>query len=155
MKQNAYSFKDRIISVLIILVVYGLFALWFYCEHGIDNLPNGDQIVRITNTGSKYHYSGCSYLHSSSIKITLEEAVSKGYDSCSRCDPPEYISEDKYNENRAARSPVLMIIFSLIMTGFLWAFLYRLIKEYSGDWFMYVLFAIAYCIVLMTAYLWF
>ena len=47
MKNNAYSFKDRIISLIIVFVVFGLFAIWFYNEHGKPNLPNGDQVVRI------------------------------------------------------------------------------------------------------------
>jgi hypothetical protein len=155
MKSNTYSLKERVIAIIIVLAVFGGFALWFYNTAGKDNLPNGDQIVCITRTGSKYHYASCSYLHSSSIEITLVEAVSRGYGRCSRCDPPGYISEEKYNEMKDSRSPVLLIILSLVITGFLWGILYRLIKELSGDWFIYVLFAIAYFIVLMTIYRWF
>ena len=155
MKNNAYSFKDRIISLIIVFVVFGLFAIWFYNEHGKPNLPNGDQVVRITYTGSKYHYASCHYLHSSSIKITILEAVSRGYESCSSCDPPEHISENEYNERKESRSHVIIVILSLLITGFLWGILHKLIKEFSGDWFMYILFAIAYFIVLMTIYKWF
>ena len=45
-------------------------------------------IVYVTNTGSKYHRSGCSYLKSKN-PITLEKALSKGYGACSRCSPPK------------------------------------------------------------------
>lgn len=43
--------------------------------------------VYITNTGSKYHRSGCSYLRSSSHAIDKNSAVSQGYTACSRCSP--------------------------------------------------------------------
>lgn len=46
-------------------------------------------IVYITESGIKYHKSGCQYLSSSCIPITLYDAVDQGYDVCSRCDPPE------------------------------------------------------------------
>jgi hypothetical protein len=44
--------------------------------------------VYITNTGSKYHRSGCSYLRQSSNAISLSQAKSSGYEPCSRCNPP-------------------------------------------------------------------
>lgn len=43
--------------------------------------------VYVTNTGSKYHRSGCSYLRQSSNSIDKNSAVSKGYTPCSRCNP--------------------------------------------------------------------
>lgn len=43
------------------------------------------QTVYITNTGSKYHRSGCQYLRKSKISISLDQAKSQGYTSCSRC----------------------------------------------------------------------
>lgn len=47
---------------------------------------NADEIiVYVTNTGSKYHLSGCRYLHSSKTPITLKNAIVQGYDSCSVC----------------------------------------------------------------------
>lgn len=42
-------------------------------------------IVYFTDTGTKYHRAGCSYLRSSSHKILLDEAVEEGYTPCSRC----------------------------------------------------------------------
>ena len=43
--------------------------------------------VYITNTGSKYHRSGCSYLRQSSNAIDKNSAISQGYTACSRCNP--------------------------------------------------------------------
>lgn len=40
--------------------------------------------VYVTDTGSKYHKAGCSYLKSSN-KITLSDAKNWGYTPCSRC----------------------------------------------------------------------
>ncbi|MCD8238692.1 MAG: MBL fold metallo-hydrolase [Clostridiales bacterium] len=50
---------------------------------------NDSEVVYITNTGSKYHRAGCSYLKSSSIETTVAEAKNKGLSPCSRCNPPE------------------------------------------------------------------
>lgn len=50
---------------------------------------NGDLIVHITQTGTRYHEAGCSYLKSD-ITVTLEEAYVDGYLPCERCNPPIY-----------------------------------------------------------------
>lgn len=42
--------------------------------------------VYITDTGSKYHRSGCSYLKSKHA-ISKADAVAAGYTPCSRCKP--------------------------------------------------------------------
>lgn len=49
-----------------------------------SNAASG-QTVYITNTGSKYHRAGCSYLRKSKIPISLEDAQNSGYSPCSRC----------------------------------------------------------------------
>lgn len=46
-------------------------------------------MVYITRTGSKYHRNHCSYLRSSKIEISLENAIEELYSPCSRCNPPE------------------------------------------------------------------
>ena len=46
-----------------------------------------EQVVYITNTGTKYHAAGCRYLKKSSIKTTLDEAKSQGLTACSVCNP--------------------------------------------------------------------
>jgi len=52
--------------------------------------PVGDSstIVYITESGTKYHVDGCSYLSKSKIPITLGEAKAQGYGACSKCNPP-------------------------------------------------------------------
>lgn len=48
---------------------------------------NGDTSVFITDSGTKYHSYGCSYLESVN-ETTLKKAVESGYTPCSRCNPP-------------------------------------------------------------------
>lgn len=42
-------------------------------------------IVYVTKAGKKYHKIGCEYLNNSSYKIGLQEAKTKGYTPCSKC----------------------------------------------------------------------
>ena len=44
-------------------------------------------IVYVTNTGTKYHRANCSYLRSSKIAKSIEDAIAEGYTACSRCNP--------------------------------------------------------------------
>lgn len=48
--------------------------------------PDASEIVYVTRTGTKYHRAGCSYL-SSSIEMSLKDAIAAGYGPCSRCKP--------------------------------------------------------------------
>lgn len=41
--------------------------------------------VYVTESGTKYHQSGCQYLSQSCIKMELSKALSKGYTACSKC----------------------------------------------------------------------
>ena len=66
---------------------------------------NGDTIVYVTNTGSKYHVRSCGYLKSSS-EICLEDAIIEGYTPCSRCAPPIYTGTAKPMEVRETTSYV-------------------------------------------------
>lgn len=50
---------------------------------------NGDIIVHVTETGACYHTSDCGALRSD-IPMSLEEAHIKGYQRCSKCNPPVY-----------------------------------------------------------------
>ena len=45
-------------------------------------------IVYVTSSGEKYHRRSCQYLYSSCIEIDLQKAKQKGYDPCSKCNPP-------------------------------------------------------------------
>ena len=47
-----------------------------------------DMIVYVTQTGKKYHRSGCRYLSKSKIPISLKEAKTS-YSPCSVCSPPQ------------------------------------------------------------------
>jgi len=49
---------------------------------------NNETTVFITESGSKYHSDGCGYLGRSKIAISLEDAISEGYEPCSKCNPP-------------------------------------------------------------------
>jgi len=48
----------------------------------------GSTTVYITDTGSKYHNSGCRYLKKSSHAISLQDAANSGYSPCSVCSSP-------------------------------------------------------------------
>lgn len=61
------------------------------------------QTVYITRTGKKYHDEYCRYLRQSKIEIKLKDAIARGYDACSVCEPPT--SEDE-NEEEAAQPGV-------------------------------------------------
>lgn len=43
--------------------------------------------VYVTNTGTKYHRSWCSYLRNSKIAMDISKAKASGYTACSRCNP--------------------------------------------------------------------
>jgi len=53
--------------------------------------PSEDQSITVytTNTGTKYHVDGCSYLSKSKIPISLGDAKAKGLTPCSKCQPPQ------------------------------------------------------------------
>ena len=50
--------------------------------------------VYITDNGTKYHTEDCTYLKYTSTPITLQEAISKDYTPCSKCNPPELENTD-------------------------------------------------------------
>lgn len=58
----------------------------YYCSQLDNATDTKTEIVYITDTGSKYHRSNCSYLKSKNA-ITKEKAISQGYSACSRCRP--------------------------------------------------------------------
>jgi len=49
---------------------------------------SADTVVYITKTGTMYHRENCSSLRQSKIQITLGDAIKKGLNPCSRCNPP-------------------------------------------------------------------
>lgn len=88
-------FHRRIICFVVLLIIfYPLFA--------------ENPTVYITKTGSKYHRSTCSYLRSSKTLIALSEAMERGYEPCSRCDPPTQQNDvQDPGTNTAATEPFL------------------------------------------------
>jgi competence protein ComEC len=61
-------------------------------ENKTDNTSTQDNKsieVHITETGSKYHSSGCQYLRKSDIVTTLDNALAMGLSPCSKCNPPQ------------------------------------------------------------------
>jgi hypothetical protein len=51
------------------------------------------QTVYVTNTGEKYHTSGCRYLAKSKNAIDLSDAINQGYGACKICKPPQSVSK--------------------------------------------------------------
>jgi micrococcal nuclease len=47
-----------------------------------------DITVYVTKTGKKYHLDTCSYLSKSSTPIKLQDAKTRGYGPCGKCNPP-------------------------------------------------------------------
>ncbi|WP_010243883.1 MBL fold metallo-hydrolase [Acetivibrio cellulolyticus] len=45
--------------------------------------------VYVTKSGDKYHTESCQYLKKSKISISLDDAKSQGFTSCSKCHPPQ------------------------------------------------------------------
>lgn len=70
-------------TVIVILVICLLYLLG---ETANTLEVPGDTIVYVTDSGTKYHRDGCSYLESK-YAITKSDAERKGYEPCSRCDP--------------------------------------------------------------------
>ena len=112
--QTKKAIISSVLFFILLSIVSWLFSGIFLSSLADNHLPNGDYSVRITRTGELYHYSSCSYLHSSSIEITLEEAVSRGYGRCSRCDPPKFISETDYIESKASQPYIANAIIAIV-----------------------------------------
>lgn len=58
-------------------------------EQPVTEQPTAeDIIVYVTNSGTKYHRSGCRHLNDSKYETTLTKALSQGYTACGTCNPP-------------------------------------------------------------------
>lgn len=62
------------------------FSPCYYCSNLDNTIDNRVEVVYVTNTGSTYHRNNCSYLKSKNA-ITKDEAIRRGYSSCTRCLP--------------------------------------------------------------------
>ena len=52
---------------------------------GGDADPEDSTIVYVTESGTKYHRSGCQHLKKSAIEMPLSRAEANGYTPCSKC----------------------------------------------------------------------
>ena len=163
---NTYARPHRFGTILLgtIVLVIAVIISWYislFVLYSFDidaHYPNGDTSVRITSTGEKYHLSSCSYLHSSSIKITLENAYERGYGRCSRCDPPVFISIEDYQLAKAEQPLVLLIIgvpLLCVPIAFLSVMVIAKINDFLGvldryqDWFSVLLVCTIYIATLI------
>ena len=73
-----------------------LCAAILLCGCSDNSTSDTDKVmVYITRTGIKYHTEHCTYLNSSKIQISLQEAVEEYYSPCSRCNPPTIKNKSK------------------------------------------------------------
>jgi len=65
------------------------------------------QTVYVTNTGTKYHTSGCRYLSKSKIATSIDKALEGAYTACSVCKPSASSIKQGIiqNEGAPAKSP--------------------------------------------------
>ena len=57
-------------------------------ESTTESSGQSEITVYVTDTGTKYHHSGCGSLWNSSHERTLSQAISQGYGPCGNCNPP-------------------------------------------------------------------
>lgn len=50
-------------------------------------VATAERTVCITNTGNKYHSAGCRYTKKSCIEVSLSDALARGLEPCSVCNP--------------------------------------------------------------------
>ena len=77
----------------LMLIIAIILCCAFILTSCVDDKPDSSEnihsvTVYITETGAKYHRSGCQYLSKSCIPIDLEDAKDRGYTPCSKCNPP-------------------------------------------------------------------
>ena len=74
-----------------ILKVFFLYVILIACA----TQSTEAQTVYITKTGSKYHRGSCQYLRKSKIPIIIKDAIDRGYEACSVCEPGGLSKEQK------------------------------------------------------------
>lgn len=77
-------FKQLGLSILLLFA----FCLSIAPAYASNTVPNGTTVY-ITDSGTKYHREGCTYLKSSTA-VSLRTAINRGYEPCSRCRPDIY-----------------------------------------------------------------
>lgn len=163
--EHPKSYNVKIILLGVIALIIAAVASWYitlFVLYDVGNhYPNGDTIVRITSTGEKYHFSSCQYLHSSSIKISLEDAYERGYNPCSKCDPPNFISTEDYKLAKAKQPLALLIVGTpliCILVALISVLVIGKIYDFFGlfytlpDWFAVLLICVIYVSTLMQGF---
>lgn len=100
------SDNRRAIKATLVMCLWciGIFALYFFVLYEGDassqeaktepQLTTYSQdasvsdYIYVTGSGEKYHRSDCRYVNDSSERISLEDAIDRGYTPCSVCNPP-------------------------------------------------------------------
>jgi uncharacterized protein YceK len=74
---------------IILIVLIAVLAFVFSGCGGTATVTPVDKkdTVYVTENGKKYHRKGCRYLDKSSIPMSKEEAIKKGYEPCDVCKP--------------------------------------------------------------------
>ena len=147
--------KDFLLARCISVAVLTVFILGMFLSVYLSSLPNGDTTVYITHTGEKYHKQHCQHLRSSKVPLPLEKASSRGYDQCSICEPPKYISEES-RENRP-RASIVDVLFTIplrciLPTAFVVLFLGTFFAMFIDEEFWKSLAIIAYFLILLSSY---
>ena len=79
-----------------------------FCDTLLVSVNVSAQTIYITKTGKKYHKTGCRYLKYSKKELTLERALTHGYQACSICKPPKKVSastQSKATTNKSSYAP--------------------------------------------------
>ena len=82
--------KRKLLALLLALVLSASAMTGCGSEKAKDDVTTQDvieDVVYITDTGTKYHADGCRYLSQSCHEIDRQEAEDKGYEPCSVCNP--------------------------------------------------------------------
>jgi len=75
-------------QILLVIIIIGVMIFGYGGACGKSGSDSGSSgTVYITNSGSKYHRSGCQYLSGGAIAISRQDAINQGYTACSVCKP--------------------------------------------------------------------
>lgn len=70
------------------LLITALIAFSIFGTGATSSSKNSKQdIVYITDTGTKFHTSSCRTLKKNKYEITRQEAIEQGYTACKVCKP--------------------------------------------------------------------
>lgn len=111
-----------------IISIFAIALIVFFVFSPVIASYNGETSVYITSSGEKYHSYGCGSLWNSSFKISLEDAVARGYSPCGRCYPPRLIGvpsstpipsqHDKISDDSGEEETLFDIVLEIIKLPF-------------------------------------